>query len=601
MSHKIGLAPVEVTRTPGYYITGAALQTTFGRNMFSPIRTNLFRSPERTSTAVNTIVQQVPPNINPVKRMFCCSCHATNRMDPTLTFLKIPKTTIKLTSKTNDFRRLQYYMEHLRRKLYCQRLGVLIVNRDRQYLTFCSLHKLQSECIDVTYKKKDGTRETINVKVTLPEDPQAPIVPSTRAKKQLISSPPPRGRSRKKKTTVNDENDDNQHSDNGEDIILGMDGTDDEESTDDESAQSAEVVAVKSPKKKFRLCCYHKCTSRLSTKMTPIPTIGKNYPKQYNTHNYERMYRSARILNRTECLKWAGVPNYTTVDTLKDLRLCYKHKFDSINKVVEYIDLKGEKQYSNVIMVVPFAYDDKNKSVHRSEEGRRSGRFQWKNKIEDTKRLAVELATQLGVPKEEWTTVIMQTLKRKEQEQGIGTITSNNSTPMSAESKKKMKVVVEPVDIRNPKYLLNQMDDNIIHLNTGFPSVSAMLCYIIIINKGNTEDIINQKTTNKMTWFEEYLFFFECLWGRWIVRWSDGSYQYGVSEKLLATVFDDKVQLVLRTRHVWGLFVTHHEDCLLRLPKWSDGEFHHQRLIMWDNTNVPLCFNPSVRCTMGVT
>jgi hypothetical protein len=107
------------------------------------------------------------------------------------------------------------------------------------------------------------------------------------------------------------------------------------------------------------------------------------------------------------------------------------------------------------------------------------------------------------------------------------------------------------------------------------------------------DDIINHKTTNKMTWFEEWLFFFERLWGCSIVWWSDGCYQCGVSETLLANVFDDKVRLVLRTQHIWGLFVTHNEDCLLRLSKWSDGEFEHRRLIMWDNTNIPLCFNPS--------
>jgi hypothetical protein len=108
-----------------------------------------------------------------------------------------------------------------------------------------------------------------------------------------------------------------------------------------------------------------------------------------------------------------------------------------------------------------------------------------------------------------------------------------------------------------------------------------MLCYTIIINKGHsTDDIINHKTTNKMTWFEEWLFFFERLWGRSIVPWSDGCYCYGVSEKLLANVFDDKVRFVWRTRHIWGLFVAHNKDRLLRLSKGSDGEFKHQRLIM---------------------
>jgi hypothetical protein len=111
---------------------------------------------EDTTTISNEVLQA---NVIPSKRMFCCSCMATNRMDPSLPFLKIPRTTIKITDKTTDYRRLCYYTEQMRRKLYCQRLGVPITNRDRQYLTFCSLHQLQSECIDIAYRKQDGTRE----------------------------------------------------------------------------------------------------------------------------------------------------------------------------------------------------------------------------------------------------------------------------------------------------------------------------------------------------------------------------------------------------------------------------------------------------------
>jgi hypothetical protein len=61
----------------------------------------------------------------------------------------------------------------------------------------------------------------------------------------------------------------------------------------------------------------------------------------------------------------------------------------------------------------------------------------------------------------------------------------------------------------------------------------------------------------------------------------------------LANVFDDKIRLVLNTRHIWGLFATDQEDRYFRLPKWEESEFRNQRLIMWDNTNVPLCFSPS--------
>jgi hypothetical protein len=591
--------------------------TNTNTNVYSPLRTNLFMTPQPNNQSNNNnennndnilVVNPVPP-----KRMYCCSCHVTNRIDPSLTFLKIPKTTINILPKTTDDKRLKYYTEHLRRKLYCQRLAVPITKRDRQYLTFCSLHQLQSECVDVNYKKQDGTRETVSVKVTLPVDVTAPTVPSTRSNKLLISTPPPRSWSCKKKVvdtqdtiattedadlvsiTFQEDDDNQQHNDDDNDAIVDMSGSvsatvDSEEDVEVE----AEVIGVKLPEKKFRLCCFHKCSSRLSTRMTRIPTICNHLPKQYNTHNYKRMFRVARIVYRTECLKRVGVVNYATAGLQQDFRICYKHKMESIYKVIEYTDLKGELQYQKVTMVVPIAYDDKNKPSDRLATGRRSGRGLWKTKIDETKRLSVELlATQLGVSKEEWTTLIMQTLKRKENEIAEKAANSNSSTPMSNNSKKKMKIILDPIKKRQPKFILNKVDDNIINLNTGFPSLSAMLCYIIILYKGNVEEIINHRTSNKLTWFEEWLFFFERLWGRSISRWCDGGYRYGVSEKLLANIFDDKIRLILNTRHVWGLFVTRDEDKKLRLPKWSTGEFHHQRLIIWDNTNVPLCFNPS--------
>jgi hypothetical protein len=140
---------------------------------------------------------------------------------------------------------------------------------------------------------------------------------------------------------------------------------------------------------------------------------------------------------------------------------------------------------------------------------------------------------------------------------------------------------------------MDHFEDNIINVNTGFPSLSALLCYIIIINKGDIDSVIDNKTTNKLSWFEEWLFIFERLWGRSIQRWCDGAYRYGCLEKLLANVFDNKIRLVLNTRYIWGLFATEQEDRSFRLPKWEESEFRNQRLIMWHNTNVPLCFNPS--------
>jgi hypothetical protein len=42
----------------------------------------------------------------------------------------------------------------------------------------------------------------------------------------------------------------------------------------------------------------------------------------------------------------------------------------------------------------------------------------------------------------------------------------------------------------------------------------------------------------------------------------------------------------------WGIYITYDEDKDIRQPKWNT-EFNNQRLLMWDNTNIPLCFMPT--------
>jgi hypothetical protein len=219
------------------------------------------------------------------------------------------------------------------------------------------------------------------------------------------------------------------------------------------------------------------------------------------------MYRAARIHHCIECLKRCGIPNPNIRGLQEDFRLCYKHKMETIYKVVEYTDIKGEQQFIKTTMVLLIAYDDKNRSVNRNNTCRRSLRSVWKDKVEETKRLSVELATQLGVPEEEWTALIMQTLKIKQAQAVNTTSNSNNSTPGSNMSKKRMKIIVQKPITRTPKFLLNHFEYNIINVNTGFPSLSALLCYIIIINKGDIDSFISNKTTNKLSWFEEWLFF----------------------------------------------------------------------------------------------
>jgi DDE superfamily endonuclease len=84
----------------------------------------------------------------------------------------------------------------------------------------------------------------------------------------------------------------------------------------------------------------------------------------------------------------------------------------------------------------------------------------------------------------------------------------------------------------------------------------------------------------------------ERMWGRSLARWSDATLKYGLSQRQLTDIFDSKLNIIKGMRDIWGNFATHLEDKHLRTSKW-ENEFSTSRLVMWDNTNVLLCFMPT--------
>jgi hypothetical protein len=90
--------------------------------------------------------------------------------------------------------------------------------------------------------------------------------------------------------------------------------------------------------------------------MLQIPTKQTSIPKQYNNHNFERLYNAARCSHCGECLRRIGVLSCT--NELTDYRICQNHLLELIEKPVDYYDLKNNKQTSIVKMYVPVSYDN---------------------------------------------------------------------------------------------------------------------------------------------------------------------------------------------------------------------------------------------------
>ena len=99
-------------------------------------------------------------------------------------------------------------------------------------------------------------------------------------------------------------------------------------------------------------------------------------------------------------------------------------------------------------------------------------------------------------------------------------------------------------------------------------------------------------TYTSLTWLEEWFFFFEYKWGRTLLRWIDAASVYKVHKATVRDLFRKKLKDEKRCREQWPLYVSYKEDHSLTKQKWRD-KFEGKRVVMWDDTNVDLTFQPS--------
>ena len=86
-------------------------------------------------------------------------------------------------------------------------------------------------------------------------------------------------------------------------------------------------------------------------------------------------------------------------------------------------------------------------------------------------------------------------------------------------------------------------------------------------------------------------FFFEYLWGRTIIRWWDSEKVMKIDRKRTKDIFLTKLQMVKSCRLSWPRYATYDEDFALMKEKWRI-KYDGMRIVMWDNTNVNLAYQP---------
>ena len=96
-----------------------------------------------------------------------------------------------------------------------------------------------------------------------------------------------------------------------------------------------------------------------------------------------------------------------------------------------------------------------------------------------------------------------------------------------------------------------------------------MMKFIIIACNGDTT-IMEETTSNELTWFEEWFLFFEVVWLCSHTRQEDITRIYNKSDvSKLRKVFDTKNQIVLACCASWPTYLSFAEDKALHDEKWN--------------------------------
>jgi DDE superfamily endonuclease len=316
-----------------------------------------------------------------------------------------------------------------------------------------------------------------------------------------------------------------------------------------------------------------------------------------NLRNYDRIRYCCRLEYRRRILINLGLhPN----DTRQDIRFCNHHKMSMKTVRVSWYNNRNNKKYlacemnlPEKLLSTPLPISDINKKKNKGTGLDRlmlrylaeAKKLRESGDIEATALLAMSQVFE----HRELTIDTVNTFNENVLETiGIG-LPSNNKLDYKWKGKRNQNNVILERNIKVSKYKLNTITDSEVKEFTGFPSLSAMIAFIVVVCGGNIEEMI--KTKYDLNWLEEWMLYFERVWGKSCTRWVDCRRKYDISSRCCRRVYDDKRTLMKSSRRSFPRFVTIDEDLKLRKNKWSET-YGDRRIIMWDNTDIEM-YKPS--------
>jgi hypothetical protein len=517
-------------------------------------------------------------NDNAPKRKSCCvpDCCITSTIYPEATFRRVPNVPVKkelkklndpsdkkkitdpnkLKSKNNNLLK-NYYKNVFQREEWMLRLG-LPKDCPYKWLDVCNRHKIEKQKLDYFWKDLDDATLKATEFIKVPIGIDVPDILKTRAQTSIRKEAPMRKIGKRKYSC--------------------------------KSKKTVTVVKKKIPK--LRHCAYVNCTNnsrgpnRNLLKWICVPCSPKcdEYDVKYF---YQPEYIARRKMYRREFLRRMGQPTNTNN---QHLRICNFHGVDRTFMYAEWKTKNGKKDVDKVWMDVPSSYAVKSSMNQLTNATISKGTAREQKQKRDVENYEAVYGKTSG-DMELWRTY---ETNRSEGElhQSVAEALGVEQDFVAKMKQVKYGIVSEPTYFKKTKYRqhgkptvyrLRNMPKNYIKRNTGFSSEYSLICFIIILCNGDL-DMMGSHETN-MTWVEEWLFFFEFLYGRNIKRWCDAVYKFKKSELYLRQIFSNKMKILNKCRINWPKYLTFKEDLDLRGPRW-DSSYSDKRIVFWDNTDI---------------
>ena len=356
---------------------------------------------------------------------------------------------------------------------------------------------------------------------------------------------------------------------------------------------------IEKPKKKARktktikkYCSFKNCKNNSQNssvkffRLQKRPDLPANATKNQNVKYYHQI--NHRDLQLSRC----GLPK---MDTRKELRICSAHATEKVKKTVTFAfneqQLKETYEFTVPVSIgVSSSLTDASgsKGVAKDRANKRilddvnstikKGR-ETKNPVVRLKGEVAEWAKTCQQLAEENHSISMERddferrLSGESSEGSEGTISTINASvarsaglfaPSSLPSTKKYHPVSQqfPTVSKTPSeekkkerkqsHCLppietpDSISDKEVHRRTGFVSLNDMLYFIIVACNADIEKI--SQTTSNMTWFEEWMLYFEIQYSKSLTRWEDVAHPragYGVQTKVCREVFRLKLMDVI--------------------------------------------------------